>query len=103
MTKLKDNISAEEHKKFEEEQKRPFRMEIADVGNDTFSIKSPILLPKKQYELVQKICDIIGEHIQEYIKDAFFMKVQTDLENPSCFGQMVCENLRRQWDLVKPK
>ena len=101
MTKLKDNLSAEEHKKAEEERKRPFRLEIADVGNDIFSIKSPILLPNNQYELLQKICDITGEHIQEYIKDAFFMKIQVDLDNPTYFGQIVCENLRRQWNPEK--
>lgn len=101
MTKLKDNISAAEHKRLEEERKRPFKLEITDVGNDTFSIKSPILLQKFQYELLQKICDITGEHIQGYIKDAFFMKVQVDLDNPTCFGQMVCENLRRQWNPEK--
>lgn len=101
MTKLKDNLTAEEHKKFEEERQRPYRLEITDIGNDTFSIKSPILLSKEKYELLQKICDITGEHIQEYIKDAFYMKVQVDLDNPTCFGQMACENLRRQWNPEK--
>ena len=98
MRKLKDNISPEEHKKFEEERQRPFRLEIADVGNDTFSIKSPILLSKEKYELLQKICDITGEHIQEYIKDALLQKVQVDLESPSEFGQAVCKILLEQWN-----
>jgi len=97
MTKTKGILSAEEHEKFEEERKRPFKLEIADVGNDCISIKAPIILPKHQYELLEKICDITGEHIQAYIKDAFYMKVKVDLDNPSCFGQMVCENFRRQW------
>lgn len=101
MTKLKDNLTAEEHKKAEEERQRPYKLEIADIGNDYISIKSPILIPKFQYELLQKICDITGEHIQEYIKDAFFIKVQMDLENSSCFGQLACENLRRQWNPEK--
>ncbi len=98
MTKAKDILSAEEHKKIEEERKRPFKLEIADVGNDCISIKSPIVLPKNQYELLQKICDITGEHIQEYVKDALFMKVQVDLDNPTCFGQQVCKILKEEWD-----
>ena len=98
MTKLKDNISAEEHKKFQEERQRPFRLEIADVGNDTFSIKSPILLSKEKYQLLQKICDITGEHLREYVKDALLQKVQVDLECPTQMGQAVCKTLLEQWD-----
>ncbi len=94
-------MSSEEHTKAEEDRQRPFRMEIADVGNDTFSVKSPILLSKDRLELLKKICNITGEHLQEYVKEALLQKVQTDLENPSCFGQSVCETLLKQWGNVR--
>lgn len=83
--------------------KNAFRLEVTDVGNDCISIKSPIIITKHQYELIQKICDITGEHLQEYIKDALMQAIQIDLDNPSCFGQTVCETLRKQWDPIKPK
>lgn len=98
---MKRVMSPEEHEKAEEERQRPFKMEIADVGNDTFSIKSPILLSKERFELLNKICDITGEHLQEYVKDALLQKVQIDLECPSQFGQAVCETLLKQWDPKK--
>ena len=94
---MKKVMSPEEHKKAEADRQRPFRMEITDVGNETFSIKSPILLSKDRFELLNKICDITGEHLQEYVKEALLQKVQIDLENPSCFGQSVCETLLKQW------
>ena len=90
-------MSSEEHKKAEEERKRPYKLEITDVGNDTFSIKSPILLSKERFELLNKICDITGEHLQEYVKEALLQRVQIDLENPSQFGQAVCETLLKEW------
>jgi hypothetical protein len=96
----KSVISAEEHKKFEEERQRPYRLEITDIGNDTFSIKSPILLSKEKYELLQKLCDITGEHLQEYIKNALLTMVKTDLENPSEIGQAVCKTLLEKWNEV---
>ena len=83
--------------------KNAFRLEVTDVGNDCISIKSPIIITKHQYELIQKICDITGEHLQEYIKDALMQAIQIDLDNPSCFGQQVCETLRKRWDPMKPK
>ena len=61
-------------------------MEIADVGNDVFSVKSPIMLSKDRLELLNKICDITGEHLKTYIENALLQKVQVDLENPSAFG-----------------
>jgi hypothetical protein len=93
-------LSAEEHKKFEEERQRPYRLEIIDIGNDTFSIKSPILLSKEKYELLQKLCDITGEHLQEYVKNALLTTVKTDLENPSEIGQAVCKTLLEKWNEV---
>lgn len=64
---------------------------------------SPIILSRKQYDLIQKICDVTDERLEQYIKDALIQTIQIDLENPSCFGQTVCETLRKQWDPIKPK
>lgn len=98
---MKKVMSVEEHKKAEEERQRPFRMEIADVGNETFSIKSPILLSKERFELLNKICEITDENLQEYIKEALLQRVQIDLENPSQFGQDVCKTLLKRWGSPK--
>ena len=98
MTKAKHELSAEEHEKAKEERARPFRLEIADVGNETFSIKSPILLSKDRFELLNKICEITDEHLQEYIKEALLTRVQVDLENPTQFGQDICETLLKRWN-----
>jgi hypothetical protein len=96
-------LSAEEHKKAEEERKKHFRLDVVDIGNDCVSIKSPIILSRDQYNLIQKICDITGEQLEGYIKHALMQSVQVDLDNPSCFGQMVCETLRKEWDPIKQK
>jgi hypothetical protein len=103
MTKAKGMLSAEEHKKIEEEKKRPFRLEVTELEQDCVSVKSPIILSREQYNLIQKICDITGQRLEEYIKDALMQIVQIDLDNPTCFGQTVCQELRRQWDPIKPK
>jgi hypothetical protein len=100
MTKAK---SEEEHKKAEEEQKRAFRLEIKELDHGCISVKSPIILSKEQYNLIQKVCDITGETIQQYIKDALITTIDTDLSDPTCFGQTVCKVLREEWDPVKPK
>jgi hypothetical protein len=94
-------VSDEKRVKAEEERKRHFRLEIANIDNDFVSIKSPILLSKERFQLLEKICEITGEHIQEYVKDALLQKVQVDLENPSQFGQAVCETLLKQWGDVR--
>lgn len=72
-------------------------MEISDLPQDCVSIKSPIILTRERFELLKKICDITGEHLQEYVKEALLQRVQIDLENLSCFGQSVCETLLKQW------
>ena len=66
---MKKVMSVEEQAKAEEERTRPFRMEIADVGNVTFSIKSPILLSKDKLDLLKKICGITDDHLERYIKE----------------------------------
>lgn len=103
MTKAKGMLSAEEHKKAEEERKRHFRLEIADIGSDCVSIKSPIVISRKQYDFIQKVCDITGERLENYIKDALLQMIQIDLESPSCLGQQVCKVLREEWNPIKPK
>ena len=73
----------------------------------SFSIKAPILLPKFQYELVQKICDITGEHIQEYVKDAFFMKYKltwiTQPVSVNKYAKIYVENGIRKSDKYPPE
>ena len=86
-----------------EEQKRAFRMEITELEHDLVSVKSPIILSREQYNLIEKVCNITDERLEQYIKDALLQAIQIDLDNPSCFGQTVCEVLRKQWDLIKPK
>ena len=101
MTKVKRVLSAEEHEREEQERAKPFRMEITDVGNDIFSVKCPILISKDRLELLKKICDITGDDLKHYIEEALFQRVQIDLENPSQFGQDVCETLLKQWGPIK--
>lgn len=94
-------LTPEEHAKAEEERARPYRMEITDMGNDTFSVKSPILLHKDRLDLLKKICEITDEYLQHYIEQALLQRVQIDLENPSQFGQEVCKTLLEQWGPTK--
>lgn len=77
--------------------KNAYRMEITDLPENCVSIKSPIVITRQQYNLIQKVCDITGERLETYIKDALLQAIQIDLDNPSCFGQAVCETLRKQW------
>jgi hypothetical protein len=93
----------EERKKSEEQRKQAFRLEIVDLEHDCVSIKSPIILTRKQYDLIQKICDVTGEEIQTYIKDALLQTIQIDLENPSCLGKQICDHLLPEWDSIKPQ
>ena len=86
-----------------EEHKRAFRLEVTELDHDCVSVKSPIILSREQYDLIQKICDITGERLELYINDALMQTIQIDLENPSCFGQTVCQALLKQWDPIKPK
>jgi len=76
-----------------EEHKRAFRLEVIELDQDWISVKSPIILTREQYNLIQKVCDITDERLEEYIKNALMQAIQTDLENPSRFGQTVCEVL----------
>ena len=100
MKKLKP-LSSEERAKAEEERGRHFRLDIADVGNDVFSVKSPILLSKDRLDLVKKICEITGEDFKHYIEYALYQRVEIDLTNPNSFGQMVCETLLKEWTPTK--
>jgi hypothetical protein len=83
--------------------KNAFRLEITDVGNDCISIKSPIILSREQYNLIQKICDMTDERLEQYILDALMQSIEIDLNDPTIFGLTVCEVLRKQWDPIKPK
>lgn len=103
MTKLKDNISAEEHKKFEEEKQRPYRLEITELESDCISIKSPIILSREQYDLIQKVCEISDQRLEQYIKDALITMIDTDLRDSTVFGKQVCDHLLSEWDPIKPK
>lgn len=81
--------------------KNAFRLDISNLPQDCVSVKSPIILTKKRFDLLNKICDITGEQLRNYIEEALLQKVQIDLENPSCFGQSVCETLLKQWGNVR--
>ena len=83
------------------ENSNAFRLDISKLPQDCISIKSPIILTKKRFELLNKICDITGEPLRNYIEDALLQKVQIDLECPSQFGQAVCETLLKQWGNVR--
>lgn len=78
--------------------KNAYRLEITDLPEECVSIRSPIIITKRQFDLIQKVCDITGEKLESYIKDALLQAIQIDLDNPSCFGQAVCETLRKQWN-----
>ena len=39
----------------------------------------------------------------ENIKDALLQCMEIDLDNPTCFGQTVCNTLSEEWDPIKPK
>ena len=41
--------------------------------------------------------------MEQYVYEALLQTIQIDLENPSRFGQTVCEVLLDQWNPVKPK
>ena len=82
-------LSREEHQKQEEQRKRPMKLEIVDIDNDYVSIKSPIPLHKDRYALLNKICDITGEHIQEYIKDAYLI--------PKWFDNKTCLDVQNEF------
>ena len=81
--------------------KNAFRLDVSDLPQDCVSIKSPIILTKSRFELLSKICELTDRPLRNYIEDALFQKVQIDLENPSQFGQAVCETLLKQWDPKK--
>lgn len=83
--------------------KNAFRLEVTELEHDLVSIKSPIIVSKEQYKLIQKICDLTDERLEQCIKDALMQTIQIDLESPSCFGKTVCDTLKKQWDTIKPK
>jgi hypothetical protein len=93
----------EERKKAEEEREKAFRTDIRELDHDCVSVKSPIILSREQYNLIQKICDYTGERLETYIKDALLQMIQIDLETYNCLGKKICDHLLSEWNSVKPK
>ena len=82
--------------------KNAFRLDISELPQGVISIKSPILVTKDQYELIQNLCNIT-ERLESYIKDAVMKMVETDLQSPTEIGMAVCETLLKKWNAVKPR
>lgn len=83
------------------DKKNAFETDISHLPQGCVSIKSPIILTKSRFELVNKICELTDRPLRNYIEDALFMKVQIDLENPTEFGQDVCKTLLKKWGPTK--
>lgn len=77
------------------------RLDISDLPQGCVSIKSPIILTKSRFDLLNKICELTDRPLRNYIEDALFLKVQIDLENSSEFGRTVCKALLKEWDPTK--
>ena len=94
MTKAKINY---------EEKTQALKPEIVTIteNGEIISIKIPILVHKSRYEIINKICELTGEDLTEYARQAMYEKVQSDLDNPQMIGQLFTERIRPIWETNK--
>lgn len=84
-----------------EVQSNPYKSERIDMEDGLVSIKYPIRLTKDRLELMDRICETLGEHPDIYIAQALYEKIDSDLHSPTELGMAFCDNLLKQWNTYK--
>lgn len=85
----------------EVQQSNPYKIERIDMGNGLVSIKYPIRLTKDRLELMDRICEMLGERPDIYLAQALYEKIDSGLHNPTELGIAFCDNILKDWNMYK--
>ncbi len=61
-------------------------------------IKYPIWITKDRLRILESLCETMGHHLDQYLRQALYEKIDSDLHSPQVVGQTFCDNLLNEWN-----
>lgn len=100
-TSNKPDLEEQEREQQEQEYDhyyRAYKHERIELDKDRVSIKNPIHISKDRLRILDKIVETMDTHLDIYLRQALYEKIDSDLHSPEIVVKAFCDNLLEQWN-----